>query len=100
MHNCRLVQGFLAEGLTRTAAGLGSVIIDSQPLSVAILAAIFFGERLTAASVGGLVVGAAGLCLLELSPEALLSLPQTLQGELMTNCPPHSQSWSAQLWAP
>ena len=75
------MQGFLAEGLQRTAAGLGSVIIDSQPLSVAVLAAIFFGERLTAASVAGLLVGAAGLCLLELPPEALLSLPQTLQGE-------------------
>ncbi len=28
------VQGFLAEGLTKTPAGLGSVIIDSQPLTV------------------------------------------------------------------
>lgn len=27
-------QGFLAEGLQRCTAGLGSVIIDSQPLSV------------------------------------------------------------------
>ena len=39
-----LFQGALAEGLTRTSAGLGSVIIDSQPLTVAILAAAFFGE--------------------------------------------------------
>ncbi|XP_039138652.1 WAT1-related protein At3g02690, chloroplastic isoform X2 [Dioscorea cayenensis subsp. rotundata] len=35
-------QGFLAEGLQRTSAGLGSVIIDSQPLTVAILASLLF----------------------------------------------------------
>ncbi|MEO0458090.1 MAG: DMT family transporter, partial [Cyanobacteria bacterium P01_A01_bin.114] len=33
-----LFQGFLAEGLLRTGAGLGSVMIDSQPLAVAIMA--------------------------------------------------------------
>ncbi|MBD0347428.1 MAG: DMT family transporter, partial [Coleofasciculus sp. Co-bin14] len=32
-----LFQGFLAEGLVRTGAGLGSVMIDSQPLAVALL---------------------------------------------------------------
>ena len=31
------LQGFLAEGLQRTSAGLGSIIIDSQPLTVALL---------------------------------------------------------------
>ncbi|KAL2628865.1 hypothetical protein R1flu_013551 [Riccia fluitans] len=41
-----LFQGFLAEGLKRTSAGLGSVIIDSQPLTVAVLAALFLGENL------------------------------------------------------
>lgn len=41
-----LFQGFLAQGLTQTSAGLGSVMIDSQPLAVAILAAWFFGESL------------------------------------------------------
>ena len=40
-----LFQGFLAEGLVRTGAGLGSVMIDSQPLAVALMARIFFGER-------------------------------------------------------
>ena len=33
-------QGCLSEGLQRTSAGLGSVIIDSQPLTVAILASV------------------------------------------------------------
>jgi drug/metabolite transporter (DMT)-like permease len=44
-----VVQGFLAEGLERTSAGLGSVIIDSQPLTVAVLAAVLFGEALSGA---------------------------------------------------
>ena len=65
------LQGFLAEGLQRTSAGLGSVIIDSQPLSVALLASILFGETLSAAGYGGLVIGLLGLCLLEVSPESI-----------------------------
>lgn len=71
-------QGFLAEGLQRTSAGLGSVIIDSQPLSVALLASLLFGERLGAAGVAGLFVGVAGLCLLEVPPSVLTSLPDWL----------------------
>ncbi|EIE25111.1 DUF6-domain-containing protein [Coccomyxa subellipsoidea C-169] len=63
-------QGFLAEGLQRTSAGLGSVIIDSQPLTVALLAALLFGERLRPAGIAGLGVGVLGLCLLEAHPEA------------------------------
>jgi len=66
--------GFLAEGLRRTSAGLGSVIIDSQPLTVALLASLFFGERLSAVGFGGLVAGVAGLCLLEVPPAALQAL--------------------------
>eukprot|EP00850_Spirogloea_muscicola_P022416 SM000293S10917 [mRNA] locus=s293:5370:8550:+ [translate_table: standard] len=63
-------QGFLAEGLRRTTAGLGSVIIDSQPLTVAVLATIFFGETLSLVGVAGLVLGVVGLCLLEVPREA------------------------------
>jgi drug/metabolite transporter (DMT)-like permease len=40
-----LFQGFLAEGLQRTGAGLGSVMIDSQPLAVALMARLLFGEQ-------------------------------------------------------
>ena len=68
------LQGFLAEGLRRTSAGLGSVIIDSQPLTVALLASLLFGERLSAVGFGGLVAGVAGLCLLEVPPAALQAL--------------------------
>ncbi|KAL2333116.1 hypothetical protein Fmac_014329 [Flemingia macrophylla] len=59
-------QGFLAEGLQRTSAGLGSVIIDSQPLTVAVLAALLFGESIGVVGVAGLVLGVIGLVLLEL----------------------------------
>ncbi|KAI3888278.1 hypothetical protein MKX03_035925 [Papaver bracteatum] len=59
-------QGFLAEGLQRTSAGLGSVIIDSQPLTVAILASLLFGESIGVVGAAGLVLGVVGLLLLEL----------------------------------
>ena len=71
-----IVQGCLAEGLQRTSAGLGSVIIDSQPLTVTLLAALLFGERIRPAGVLGLLAGVAGLCLLELPPDALRGLVQ------------------------
>lgn len=41
------------------------VIIDSQPLTVAILASLLFGESIGAIGAGGLVLGVAGLLLLE-----------------------------------
>ncbi|CAG7890953.1 hypothetical protein IGI04_004181 [Brassica rapa subsp. trilocularis] len=58
-------QGFLAQGLQRTSAGLGSVIIDSQPLTVAVLASFLFGESIGIVRAGGLLLGVAGLLLLE-----------------------------------
>ncbi|CAN0897363.1 WAT1-related protein At3g02690, chloroplastic [Linum grandiflorum] len=58
-------QGFLAEGLEKTAAGLGSVIIDSQPLTVAVLAALLFGESIGLVGAIGLFLGIVGLLLLE-----------------------------------
>lgn len=65
--------GFLAEGLQRVPAGVGSVIIDSQPLTVAVVAALVFGESITPLGVFGLLLGLAGLLLLEL-PEDQLAL--------------------------
>ena len=71
-------QGFLAEGLQRTTAGLGSVIIDSQPLTVAVLAAVLYGEALTPTSVFGLILGIFGLGLLETPPQVLSGSPRLL----------------------
>ncbi|XP_058779610.1 WAT1-related protein At3g02690, chloroplastic-like isoform X2 [Vicia villosa] len=58
-------QGFLAEGLQKTSAGLGSVIIDSQPLTVVVLAALLFGESIVIIGATGLVLSVVGLVLLE-----------------------------------
>ncbi|XP_022141445.1 WAT1-related protein At3g02690, chloroplastic [Momordica charantia] len=64
-------QGFLAQGLQRTSAGLGSVIIDSQPLTVAVLAALLFGESISLIGAAGLLLGVLGLLLLEVPSLAL-----------------------------
>jgi len=64
-------QGCLAQGLERTSAGLGSVIIDSQPITVALLAAIFFGEKIGSKGAAGMVLGILGLCMLEVPPQVL-----------------------------
>ncbi|GJP29008.1 hypothetical protein CLOM_g14 [Closterium sp. NIES-68] len=71
-------QGCLTEGLRRTSAGLGSVIIDSQPLTVAILAALLFGETISKTGALGLVLGVVGLLLLEVPVDTLLSFTSSL----------------------
>lgn len=64
-----LFQGFLAEGLVRTGAGLGSVMIDSQPLAVALLSCWLFGERIGLWGWLGLSIGVLGISLIGL-PDA------------------------------
>jgi len=64
-----LFQGFLAEGLVRTTAGLGSVMIDSQPLAVALLSLWLFGERIGLWGWLGLFIGVLGISLIGL-PDA------------------------------
>ena len=57
-------QGLLARGLVGTGAGLGSVLIDSQPLLVALLARSLFGEAINPVGWLGLLIGLlAILCL-------------------------------------
>ena len=57
-------QGLLARGLGSTGAGLGSVLIDSQPLAVALLARTLFGEAINPVGWFGLLLGLLGiLCL-------------------------------------
>ena len=59
-----LFQGLLARGLGQTGAGLGSVLIDSQPLAVALLARSLFGEAINPVGWLGLLLGLLGiLCL-------------------------------------
>jgi len=64
-----LFQGFLAEGLVRTTAGLGSVMIDSQPLAVALLSLWLFQEHIGLWGWLGLGLGVAGISLIGLPDE-------------------------------
>jgi drug/metabolite transporter (DMT)-like permease len=66
-----LFQGFLALGLGQTGAGLGSVLIDSQPLLVALLARVLFNEAINPVGWCGLLVGLAGIVCLGLPGELL-----------------------------
>ncbi len=80
-----LFQGFLAAGLVRTTAGLGSVMIDSQPLAVALLSAWLFKERIGAIGICGLIVGVLGISCIGLPVEWLsqfVASPLTSQFDL------------------
>lgn len=74
-----LFQGFLAEGLVRTGAGLGSVMIDSQPLAVAIMARFLFAEMVGIWGWLGLGIGVIGISLLGLPDDWIV---QALHGNL------------------
>ncbi|MFW9261128.1 hypothetical protein A4S05_18180 [Nostoc sp. KVJ20] len=67
-----LFQGFLAEGLVRTTAGLGSVMIDSQPLAVALLSLWLFQEHIGFWGWLGLGLGVTGISLIGLPDELIL----------------------------
>ncbi|MGP1383709.1 MAG: DMT family transporter [Thainema sp.] len=74
-----LFQGFLAEGLVRTGAGLGSVMIDSQPLAVAIMARFLFAEMIGLWGWLGLGIGVIGISFLGLPDDWIV---QALHGNL------------------
>ncbi|MFN6220270.1 MAG: DMT family transporter [Aphanizomenon sp.] len=69
-----LFQGFLAEGLVRTNAGLGSVMIDSQPLAVALLSFWLFQEHIGLWGWLGLGFGIIGISLIGLPQEWIFDL--------------------------
>ncbi len=69
-----MFQGFLAAGLTRTGAGLGSVIIDSQPIAVALLSRWLFAEIIGFWGSLGLAFGVFGIALIGLPQEWFNSL--------------------------
>lgn len=87
-----LFQGLLTRGLGQTGAGLGSVLIDSQPLLVALLARSLFGEAINPVGWVGLMLGLAGILCLGLPAPVLrhwwlegpaaLGLPVWSHGEL------------------
>lgn len=71
-----MFQGFLAEGLVRTSAGLGSVMIDSQPLAVALLSSWLFGEIIGFWGGLGLGIGILGISLIGLPDIWIYSMMQ------------------------
>ncbi|PSF37080.1 EamA family transporter [Aphanothece hegewaldii CCALA 016] len=71
-----MFQGFLAEGLMRTGAGLGSVIIDSQPLAVALMSSWLFKEVIGVWGWIGLGIGILGISLIGLPDQWLIDLWQ------------------------
>jgi len=82
-----LFQGFLAEGLFRTGAGLGSVMIDSQPMAVALLAGWLFGEKLGLWGGLGLAIGIGGISLLGLPEDWILAAVQGAVGPIALGNP-------------
>ena len=72
-----MFQGFLAEGLMRTGAGLGSTIIDSQPLAVALLSSWLFAEIIGFWGWLGLIIGILGI--------SLIGLPDSWFSSLLTD---------------
>ena len=69
-----MFQGFLAQGIVKTGAGLGSVMIDSQPLAVALLSRLLFGEIIGLWGWLGLSIGIAGISLIGLPDRWVYSL--------------------------
>ncbi len=69
-----LFQGFLAQGLARTGAGLGSVTIDSQPLAVALMARWLYREQIGPLGWLGLLLGVVGIASVGLPDEWILQL--------------------------
>ena len=69
-----LFQGFLAQGIVKTGAGLGSVMIDSQPLAVALLSSFLFGEVIGFWGWLGLSFGILGISLIGLPDRWIYSV--------------------------
>ncbi|MFM7635185.1 MAG: DMT family transporter, partial [Cyanobacteriota bacterium] len=88
-----LFQGLLAQGLGQTGAGLGSVLIDSQPLLVALLARTLFGEAINPVGWIGLMLGLLGIACLGLPGPLLrhwwLEGPAVLDGQAWS----HGELW-------
>ena len=76
-----MFQGFLAQGIVKTGAGLGSVMIDSQPLAVALLSSILFGEIIGLWGWLGLSIGVLGISLIGLPDRWIFGL---FAGDLTT----------------
>jgi drug/metabolite transporter (DMT)-like permease len=82
-----MFQGFLSEGLVRTDAGLGSVMIDSQPLAVAIMSRWLFNEIIGLWGWLGLGIGIVGISLIGFPEEVILGLWQGNYQDILVSWP-------------
>jgi len=69
-----MFQGFLTLGLVNTGAGIGAVLIDAQPLVVALLSRWLFGELIGFWGWLGLTIGIAGISLCGLPEQWIFGL--------------------------
>ena len=69
-----MFQGFLTSGLVNTGAGLGAVLIDAQPLVVALLASWLFGDVIGLWGWIGLIIGLTGIFLCGLPTEWIVNV--------------------------
>ena len=69
-----MFQGLLTEGLVNTGAGIGAVLIDAQPLVVAVLSRFLFAELIGLWGWLGLTLGLIGICCCGLPNEWITSL--------------------------
>ena len=69
-----MFQGFLAAGLVKTGAGLGSVMIDTQPLTVAVLSSFLFGEVIGLWGWLGLTIGIVGVSLIGVPDQVIINI--------------------------
>ncbi|GAB4157572.1 MAG: DMT family transporter [Cyanobacteria bacterium J069] len=83
-----LFQGFLTEGLVHTGAGLGAVLIDAQPMLVAVLSRFILNDVIGLWGWLGLAIGVLGVALCGL-PEA--AIQSVLQGSL--SLPAEAFTW-------
>lgn len=79
-----MFQGFLTEGLVHTGAGLGAVLIDAQPLVVALLSRLILGDSIGFWGWLGLFVGLTGVALCGLPEQLIYGL---LQGNSQIQVP-------------
>lgn len=77
-----MFQGFLTEGLVNTGAGLGAVLIDAQPLIVAVLSRLLFSEVIGLWGWLGLAIGVLGICLCGLPEQWIYGLLSSVGIEL------------------
>lgn len=56
--------GFGFYGLSRVSSGFAVIILSTGPILIAFAAAVFLGERLTAAKLAGLVLGIVGVAII------------------------------------